>query len=1365
MSFVHLHVHTVYSLLDGFSNVKKLIKRAKEMDMPALAITDHGTMFGVIEFFNAATEAGIKPIIGIEGYMAARGMKDRDAKLDKKSTHLLLLAENEKGYRNLLQIASAAQLEGFYYYPRVDHDFLAAHAEGLICTSGCMSAEIPRLLVEENPQEAVRRMDWYYEVFGSDRFFVELQQHNIRELVDLNKRLLELGGRYSAKFVATNDVHYIEQADAKYQDVLLAIQTGTLLSDPNRMRYEDPSYYLRSPQEMSTLFAEIPESLSNTVAIAERCKVDLSFKGYHLPEFPVPEGHTTGTYLRALCEQGARHRYGERAASPHIRERLDYELKVIHDMGFDAYFLIVWDLCRFAREQGIWYNARGSANGSIVAYTLEITLVDPIQHGLIFERFLNPGRISMPDIDLDFRDDRRAEMLAYTARKYGDDKVAQIITFGTMAARGALRDVARVMDIPIPEVDRVAKLVPNIPGKPMNLSEALKEVPDLQAVYNSNETMRELIDTAIHMEGTVRNAGTHAAGVVIADKPLIEYLPLHRPTSGSEETPIKMVTQFEMGILDSLGMLKVDFLGLSTLTVMARACKMIKARHGVEFNLDNIPVDDPESFKLYGRGQTAGVFQVEGTGMTRYLIEMKPETQDNIIAMVALYRPGPLEFIPSYIRRMHGEEKVEYRHPSMEPIFKDTFGIPIYQEQIMRAAVELAGYTPSESDDLRKAIAKKQPEKIVKHKQKFIKGASAKTMPKEVAEQIFTDWEEFARYGFNKSHAADYGVISVQTAYLKTHYPAEYMSALMSVFKNDSDRIALYVTDTRALGIDVLPPDVNHPAYDFTIEDEQDAIEKRPAIRFGLGAIKNVGEGPVTLILAARQDGPFTDLNDFARRVDLRTAGKRAIESLIKAGALDRLGPRPALLASLDRILAASASHFRAAEAGQMSLFGGATGVQAETIILPENIKTDRKEMLNWERELIGLYLSDHPLSGYTDLLTKAVSHNSITLNDAAHEERVRVAGMVVAARPYKTKTDKMMGFVSIEDLQGTVELVVFPKTWNKARTLCEQGKVIVIDGKVDSSSQPPKILVDVIRTDVTFYEAAPSPLENRKGKTAVPASRSPQPATARGTAAASRPVDTPQPAVRSITSTASNAQQANDYIPDPDDGLDGAPPPPEFPPDWEHYSLPNRQYAFGVPASPEPAFFPAETVDKSAEESLPAVSAVQTPTLETQDAKPADEGPVNTDPQPAPVITASDKPAFELVDLPTAQPDRQPEAALALNTEIESLDLDRAALPPFPPPQVLIEPEVDNASPQLISILMRPCGNPERDRRRIKHIYGILISYPGSDRFSFRIFENGRGYLLDFPNDTTRVCPDMLERLKKLIGEDSWRVEPLIYQ
>src|SRR5512141_1066503 len=898
MSFAHLHVHTEYSLLDGFSNIKKLVKRVKELDMPAVAITDHGTMFGVIDFFKAAKAEGIKPIIGVEAYMAARGMKDRDPKLDRSSYHLLLLAENETGYKNLLKISSAAQLDGFYYYPRIDRDFLAAHSEGIICTSGCMSAEIPRALLNDQPEEAVKRMNWYYDVFGPDRFFVELQQHNIKEITDLNRKLVEMGAKYSAKYITTNAVPYINQHDTRLQDLLLAIQTQSLLSDPERMRMTDDSYYLRTPLEMNRLFAEVPEALSNTLLIAERCNVDLGFKGCHLPDFPVPEGFTAETYLRYLCEEGASNRYLKDANSSRVRERLDYELGIIHKMGFDSYFLIVWDLCRHAKENGIWYNARGSAAGSIVAYVLESALVDPLEHNLLFERFLNPGRISMPDIDLDFRDDRRAEMLEYCVRKYGSDKVAQIITFGTMGTKAALRDVARVMEIPLPEVDRVAKLVPFVSGRNTTMEDAMA-VPEFKEIYKSQTHLRELIDTAAKMEGTVRNAGTHAAGVVISDKPILEYLPLHRPTSNSEETPIKTVTQFEMGILDSLGMLKVDFLGLITLTVMARACDMIEQRHGVRLHLGNIPLDDPQSFELMGNGQTAGVFQVEGGGMTRYLVQMKPKTLDNIIAMVALYRPGPMAFIPDYIARMHGEAEVEYRHPKMEPIFSDTYGIPVYQEQLMRAAVELAGYTPSESDELRKAISKKKKEEIEKHRNKFVAGAVKNGMDKDIAEAIYSDWEEIARYGFNKSHAADYGVIAVQTAYLKAHYSAEYMAALLSANAGKTEQVALYVAEARAMGVPVLAPDINASSWDFAIED----LEGKPNVRFGLGAIKNLGEAATDVVLdERRKNGPFKDLNDFARRVDLRAVGKRGLECLVKVGALDGFGGRFSLLAAQEQI-------------------------------------------------------------------------------------------------------------------------------------------------------------------------------------------------------------------------------------------------------------------------------------------------------------------------------------------------------------------------------------------------------------------------------------------------------------------------------
>ena len=1331
MSFAHLHVHTEYSLLDGFSNIKKLVKRVKELDMPAVAITDHGTMFGVIDFYKAATEAGIKPIIGVEAYMAARGMQDRDSKLDRSSYHLLLLAENETGYRNLLKISSAAQLDGFYYYPRIDRDFLAAHSEGIICTSGCMSAEIPRALLDDNPEEAVRRMNWYYDVFGSDRFFVELQQHNIKEITDLNKKLLELGVRYSANYIATNDVHYINQSDSRLQDILLAVQTNSLLTDKDRMRMTDDSYYLRTPQEMSALFAEVPEALSNTLLIAERCNVNLGFKGYHLPDFPVPEGYKAETYLRHLCNVGAQKRYGDRATSQQVQERLDYELGVIHKMGFDAYFLIVWDLCRYAIENGIWYNARGSAAGSIVAYVLEIALVDPLQHDLLFERFLNPGRISMPDIDLDFRDDRRGEMLEYCVRKYGSDKVAQIITFGTMGTKAALRDVARVMDIPLPEVDRVAKLVPFVSGRNTTMDDALA-IPEFKQIYDEQTHLRELIDTAAKMEGTVRNAGTHAAGVVISDKSIVEYLPLHRPTSNSEETPIKTVTQFEMGILDSLGMLKVDFLGLITLSVMARACEMIEKRHGIKYDLNNIPLDDPKAFELMGSGQTAGVFQVEGGGMTRWLVQMKPKTLDNIIAMVALYRPGPMAFIPDYIARMRGEAEVEYRHPKLEPIFKDTYGIPVYQEQLMRAAVEIAGYTPSESDELRSAISKKKQDKIAIHRTKFVDGAVKLGMEKEIAEAIYSDWEEFARYGFNKSHAADYGVIAVETAFLKAHYPAEYMAATLTASASQTEKVALYVADTRSMGIPVLPPEINTSGWDFEIEDievnDEGNTSVKPHIRFGFGAVKNVGKGAVDLIINERNaNGRFKDLNDFARRVDLRAVGKRALECIIKVGALDAFGNRAALIASMDRIVSISNNHFRAAESGQMSLFGEATGV-VEEITLPDVNNVDKREMLGWERELIGLYISDHPLTPYQETFRQIVSYFSGQLNEATHEEKVRVAGLVTSVRPYTTKTNKPMGFVTLEDIQGNFDLVLFPRTWEKTREILTVGQIVIVEGKVDTNSTPPKILVDTVRTEIKLLEplsasphtkpipdstvealSKPKPdshvkslnIQSKQPKPIVPPQRQPV------MQVAEKPAEYVKPQTVSKVEEISDAGWDDDMPPPPDN----------FPDDWETQWQPSFEDV-AMASKPEPRFKKKEDVTPPRGMASPHVGETG------EGLAPAEMNVVDED---------QDEVTREAV--------------------VTSMYIP------------LVKEEEKDHPPKLITVNLRSSGNKEEDRRNIKTVYGTLISFHGRDKFSFQIFENGGRHLIDFPNDTTRICPELLTRLKKLMGEESWKVEEITFQ
>ncbi len=1280
MSFAHLHVHTEYSLLDGLSNIEKLVATAKAMGMPAVAITDHGTMFGVKEFYDAAKKADIKPIIGVEAYMAARRMTDRNAKLDKKSSHLLLLAKNDVGYRNLLKIVSAAQTEGFYYRPRIDREFLANHAEGLIATSGCMSAEIPRALLREDPQEAVRRMDWYYDVFGPENFYVELQQHNIVELTELNRKLVEMGARYSSKFVATNDVHYIKQDDAKLQDILLAIQTGSLLKDKDRMRMDDPTYYLRSPQEMYEIFKEVPESLSNTLEIAERCNVSLDFTEYHLPHFVVPEGHTEESYLRHLCEQGLEYRYGTHADDKIIRDRLNYELNIIHTMGFDAYFIIVWDLVREAKKRGILYTTRGSAAGSIVAYSLRITLIDPIKHDLIFERFLNPGRISMPDIDLDFRDDRRHEMMSYCAEKYGDDKVAQIITFGTMGAKAAIRDVGRVMDIPLAEVDKVAKLIPAVSGKTVTLEGTLEDVPEFKKIYNSAPHIKKLIDTAIGMEGVVRNAGTHAAGVVIADKPIVEYLPLHRPTSNSEDTPIKTVTQFEMGVLDAMGMLKVDFLGLSTLTVIARTIEQIEKRYGKKYHLENIPLDDPKAFELIGSGNTAGVFQLEGGGMTGWMVKMQPTTLDHVIAMVALYRPGPMQFIPDYIKRMNGHEKVTYRHPKMEPIFESTYGIPIYQEQIMRTAVELGGYTGPESDNLRKAISKKKHKEIARHRQKFIEGAVQNGIERKTATQIFDDWEEFARYGFNKSHAAAYGTIAVQTAFLKANYPTEYMTALMSVFYGVTAKVSHYAANAREMGIDILPPSINKSEWDFTAEYYEDG---KTAIRFGFGAIKNVGRGPVDALIEARQGKDFKDINDFIRSVDLRAIGKRALEAMIKVGALDIFGERSSLLASLDRLIAVSTAHFKAKASGQLSMFGASTGVSDE-ITLASGGEIDQRTQLNWERELIGIYVSDHPLSSYQETFKNIITHTSTTLPEARHEQRVRVAGIIAGVRPYQTKSGKPMGFVTLDDMHGIIELVIFPRTWQEYREICEEGKIVVIEGKADAANTPPKILVDKISTEFNVVSSADE----------KPLAHAVEPVPVKTTVRAKK-TPSPEPAPEAQSAQIAEATPRYTASPAPSDP-EMPPPPPAFTDDWEEMI-----YDFDHPEIP-------------LEELLPELP--------------------------------------ENLPLP-------PLAEQAENTsETDSVEI-RTSMPKLEIFQALDEEK----PPRLITVEVKPNGSLERDKRRLKNIHGVLISYPGKDRFSLQIFEGYKGHLIDFPNDTTRICPEMLTRLKKVLGSEAWRIEELV--
>ena len=1061
MSFVHLHVHSAYSVLDGFGSPTALVKRAKELGMPALALTDHGTMFGTLDFFQAATAEGIKPIIGLETYIAPRSMHDKDVSRDKYSTHLVLLAENMTGYHNLLSIASASQLEGFYYHPRIDKPYLAAHSEGLIALSACLSGELSRALLDNDSDRAERSLAWYLDVFGKDRYFLELQDHDISELYRVNRGLIDLSKKSNARLVATNDVHYVRRDDAELQDILLCIQTGKLLSDRNRMRMNNDTYYLRSPEEMQSLFSQVPEAISNTLEIAERCELDLTRKGYHLPQFEVPAGETASTFLYELCQEGLRRNAPDQADSDEFQKRLDYELSVINQMGFAEYFLIVWDLCRFSREKNIWYNVRGSGNGSLVAFALDITSVEPLSHALLFERFLNPDRVTMPDIDLDFQDDRRAEVMEYCNQKYGADRVAQIITFGTMAARGAVRDVGRVMAIPLADVDKVAKLVPGpVQGKNVPITESLKSSSELRAVYESSDQMKNLLDTAGRMEGSLRNVGTHAAGVIISDKPLTEYLPLHRPTSSSDELPIKSVAQYEMDFINYLGLLKVDFLGLVTLTIMSKACEYICQRHGIQLTLGNIPIDDPEVYQFISEGHTIGLFQLEGSGMTRYLVQMQPKTIHHVIAMVALFRPGPMESIPEYIANMHGEKPVTYQHEKLEPILRETYGHAVYQEQIMIAAMQLAGYTPGESDDLRSAISKKKVKEVKKHHDKFVKGAVKNGIEKKTAEDIFAHWEAFAHYGFNKSHATNYGMIAVKTGYLKYRYPVEYMTALLSAWKNDNEKCSIYASECHNMGIEVLPPDVNHSGYDFTIEEH---TEGKARIRFGLGAVKNVGQGPVETIIQARGHQAFSDLNDFIRRVDLRQVGKRPLECLIKVGALDAFGPRKALLRSIDQMVNVSASNIKAIEMGQLDLFGGGT-VALPHVVLPSNMHVDTNEQLGWEKELLGLYVSDHPLSSYMSQIADKISHSSNQLAEVETNSKVTIGGLVKRVQPILTKKNQNMAFVTIEDQFGEVDLVMFPAVWERDNHMVEQGSLLVVEGKLQHQERGTSVLADRVR-------------------------------------------------------------------------------------------------------------------------------------------------------------------------------------------------------------------------------------------------------------------------------------------------------------
>ena len=1846
--FVHLHVHSEYSMLDGLGRIKELVKEAKRLGQPALALTDHGVMHGAIEFFRACKENEIKPIVGIEAYQTVWGrpMGGRDGQLDRENYHILLLARNMTGYRNLLKIASHSQLNGYYYKPRVDHEFLAKHAEGLVCTTGCLGAEVPQLLMHGREQEAYDRFGWYVDVFGKDNFYIELQEHSIPELIPVNKALAPWSEKFGIGLLATNDVHYVKEADADPHEMLLCVQTGESIKSEKRMRLSDQSYFLKSREQMEATFRpfiDLPASAyENSLRIAEMCEVDLEDKNYHLPDMPIPEGYTYDTYLRHLTEEGLVRLYGERAANEDVQKRKEFELGVIAKMGFSIYFLIVADLCRFALSRNIWWNVRGSGAGSLVAYCTGITGIDPLKNNLIFERFLNPARVTMPDFDLDFPDDQREEMIRYTIEKYGKEQVAQIVTFGRMKARAAIKDVGRAQEIPLPQVNRIAQLIPAIPGKPVLIKDVMTEGhefynPELVQLYQNEPWVTSLLDYSMKLEGVTRHSGIHAAAVIVADKELVNYAPLMRPSKGSVTDT---VAQFEFPILESIGLLKVDFLGLSTLSVMREAGRLIKERHGIEYTLATIPFEGEvtgQAFKLLSSGEVSGVFQVESAGMRRVLTEMRPHLFEHIVATISLYRPGPLEYIPNFIRRLHGEEPIEFKHPSLEPILGETLGICvsgdamvsdartgrryrldeanqldeftiqgvdeqwqpaigrvthwidsgikpvyratlrngaeikvtadhrllteqgwkplkdlqvgdyiatphrlfgpstsettaidqrklrilayliadgslasmasvdfvskdpamlaeyqqcltvftdvrsvltpqirgvtrvgvakdesfdlhyhtpttlltwmrqlglkhpagsrpgglrshekfippfvfqlgeddiafflaslwdcdgymgnrlchyktiskklaediqtlllrlgirstiyvseytidgetedeathrqgyqitvydttrlanllqpymvspkksvictsqsstsverlafiaevdtkiglpyktlmrdygidrqhfyakakasrsristqviqpllqafplaetqrrlgvaweeivsidfvgdehvydltveglhsfvanniivhncIYQEQIIQILNKLAGYTAGEADLVRRAISKKKASDIEKHKKIFVEGCAKNNIPKDAAEAIYGDIEFFARYGFNKSHAADYAVITVQTAYLKAHYPVEYMAALLLIERDKTEKVVNFINECRRMGISVMPPDVNYSGLDFDIQGLPDGVEgakpdpmlsfKFPvppgsAIRFGMAAVKMVGEGPVKEILAARQEGgPFGSLEEFADRVDLRKVGKRPIECLIKVGAFDRFGKRSQLLAVIDQMVANSASVHDQRASGQLSMFdllaGGAAAIAP--IRLPNVEEVKGREKLTWEKELLGVYAASHPMQSLGIDMSKLVTCYCNELSEEHNGKNVTLAGMITSVRTINTKKGDQMAFVQLEDRQGQCEAVVFPRAYQELKEKLVPDTLVIMKGKAQTREGQTSLLVDSMQNYVDQAVAAggnePSPYQ--------------------------RPLVDMAPTFNGLVINEANA----DYVATVSDGFvmsdedDFSPPPQEEDPfrdempEWLRSSEPMATTEAPPPKPSAPAVKPPP-VESPHQQDAPS----NTPAKAPSESKAAVVTPAQTAPVPAPpAATESGKrvsitgaltppaapptngangqehPAQSSSQQNGAHANGKPEQRKAASVKVVETPLAPTAgqavadadtpksvsgngTPSHPKPSSAdpatngnghtgshrngrpLEGQRQRANERQLHITFRRSGDLERDKYRLKEIYDRVRDPRGRDRFFIVLEANGQRCELAFPNDPCSISDRLVGELTK---------------
>ncbi len=1055
--FAHLHVHTEYSLLDGICRIPQLLSRASELGMDSLAITDHGAMYGVIEFYQAAREVGIKPIIGCEIYLAQGERSSRNAG-DKNNYHLILLAKNTTGYQNLIQLITRAHLEGFYYKPRVDKALLDQYCQGLVALSACLAGEIPQLTLSGRYEEAKQAALWYKKTFGD--FYLEIMRHPIPELEAVNKHLIHMGHELDIPLAATNDTHYVNREDASAHDLLLCIGTNSSIHDEKRLKMAGDFFYLKSPQEMAELFQDIPQALENTERIAEMCNLELEFGRLHLPEIELPEEKTPDQFLVDLCYENLPKYYPQ--TTPEIKQRLEYELDVIRETQFANYFLVVWDIISFTRKNNILFGVRGSAPASIVLHCLGITSVDPIENGLVFERFLNLERKEMPDIDLDFQDDRRDEVIYYVSQKYGQDHVAQIITFGTLGARAAIRDVGRALGMPYGDVDRVARLVPNAPG--MTLARAMEENSELKNIYYADEIVRNLVNSARRVEGIARHASTHAAGVVISREPLTKYVPLQRGSRVDSQEAV--MTQFSMGDIARIGLLKMDFLGLANLTILGKAREIIHQNHGVDIDLQHIPMDDRKTFELLASGETAGVFQLEGAGMRRYIKELKPTTFSDIAAMVALYRPGPMEHIPTFIDAKHGRKPIRYPHPALENILKETYGVIVYQDQVLFIVREFAGYSLGQADIFRKAMGKKKAEVMKKERRSFISGAKKKEYSAEIATDIFDLIEPFAGYAFNKAHSVSYALIAYQTAYLKANYPAEYITAFLTIHASELEKVANAVAECRRLEIPVLLPDINRSQLNFSIEKDS---EGQPSIRYGLAAIKNVGSGAVESIITERnRNGDFKSIEDLCRRCDLRAINRRVMESLIKAGAMDTLENRGTLLNNVSLILSLAQREQRLRETGQSTMFdlwGETASVPlAELDMAPAEV-SDREKAF-WEKELLGVSFSEKPFSPVisgTD--TEATFCGQIDAELAG--QNIVVAGRVISIRYLLTKDGRSFASAILEDFSGQVEVMVWPKVYAETDELWQEGNELVVQGKVRLRDDQTQINCD----KVDYYE------------------------------------------------------------------------------------------------------------------------------------------------------------------------------------------------------------------------------------------------------------------------------------------------------